>query len=90
MAAGKITVRNRSGLHLRPAAELTKICAPLDSKITIVAGEKKVDPKSVLMLMSAGIGKGTEIEVITEGPNADAHLQIILSAIEGGLGEGEE
>lgn len=90
MASGKITVTNRSGLHMRPAAELAKLCVPMTSKITIIAGDKKVDPKSVLRLMSAGIKKGTEIEVITEGPDAEADLKAILEAIAGGFGENEE
>jgi len=90
MASGKIVVNNKSGLHLRPATEFSKICGPMSSNITIVAGEKKVNPKSVLMLMSAGIKKGTEIEIITEGPNAEADLQVLLDAIKSGLGEGEE
>ncbi len=81
---------NKSGLHLRPATEFSKLCAPMKCDITIVAGEKRVNPKSVLMLMSAGISKGTEIEIITEGEDAEANLQILLDAIKGGLGEGEE
>ena len=53
MVKGTITVNNKSGLHLRPASELAKIAGKLTSDITIVAGEKKVNPKSVLILMSA-------------------------------------
>ena len=87
MVMGTITVNNKSGLHLRPASELAKIAGKLTSDITIIAGEKKVNPKSVLILMSAGITKGTTIDITCEGPNEEADLQVMLDAIAGGLGE---
>lgn len=89
MVKGTITVNNKSGLHLRPATELANIAGKLDSEITIVAGEKRVNPKSTLILMSAGIKKGTTIEVICEGESEEADLKVVLEAIAGGLGEGE-
>ncbi len=90
MVKGTITVNNKSGLHLRPASELAKIAGKLTSDITIVAGDKKVNPKSVLILMSAGIKKGTTIDIICEGENEEADLKTMLDAIAGGLGEGTE
>lgn len=87
MVKGTITVNNKSGLHLRPASELAKIAGRLSSDITIIAGEKRVNPKSVLILMSAGITKGTTIDITCEGPNEEADLQVMLDAIAGGLGE---
>ena len=87
MVKGTITVNNKSGLHLRPASELAKIAGKLTSDITIIAGENKVNPKSVLILMSAGITKGTTIDITCEGPNEEADLQVMLDAIAGGLGE---
>lgn len=87
MVSEKITVTNKSGLHLRPAAELSRIAGKMTSNIAIIAGDKRVDPKSVLILMSAGIKKGTEIEVQCEGENEEADLKELLSAIAGGLGE---
>ncbi len=89
MVKGTITVNNKSGLHLRPASELAKIAGKLRSEITIVTGEKRVNPKSVLILMSAGITKGTTIDIICEGESEEADLKVMLDAIASGLGEGE-
>ena len=88
MVSQKTTVINQSGLHLRPAAELSKLASKLTSEITIVAGDKKVDPKRLIMLMSAGITKGTEIEVFCIGVNEKEDLHTLIKAIESGLGEG--
>lgn len=90
MIKGKTTVKNKSGLHLRPASELARIAGKLGSKITLVAGDKKVDPKSILILMGAGIRKGTEVEIICEGDTEEEDLKIMLDAIDSGFGEGIE
>lgn len=90
MVSQKTTVINKSGLHLRPAADLSKLASSLSSDITIVAGTKRVNPKSVLILMGAEITKGTEIEIICEGENEVEDLQKLIEAIESGLGEGTE
>lgn len=90
MVSQKTTVVNKSGLHLRPAADLSKLASSMTSDITIVAGDKKVNPKSVLILMSAAITQGTEIEIICEGENEEEDLRRLVEAIESGLGEGTE
>lgn len=90
MVSQKTTVINKSGLHLRPAADLSKLASSMTSDITIVAGDKKVNPKSVLILMSAAITQGTEIEIICEGENEEEDLRRLVEAIESGLGEGTE
>ena len=87
MVSEKITVKNMSGLHLRPAGELSKIAAKCPSNITLVKGEKRVNPKSVLILMSAGIMCGDEITVECVGETEVQDLKTILDAIASGLGE---
>ncbi len=87
MVSQKITVKNASGLHARPASELAKICTKCTSDIAIVVGEKRINPKSILILMSAAIRCGTEIVVECNGEAEQEDLQTIINAIEDGLGE---
>lgn len=87
MVSKTITVKNKSGFHLRPAGNLTKIATSCASNITIIKGEKFVNPKSVLILMAAGIMCGDEIVVQCEGPTEEADLKTLIDAIESGLGE---
>lgn len=89
MVKGTITINNKSGLHLRPASELARIAGRLTSDIRLIKGDKTVDPKSVLILMSAGITKGSTIEITCEGPDEESDLKVMLDAIASGLGEGE-
>ena len=87
MVSQKITVKNASGLHARPASELAKLCTKCNSDIAIVIGEKRINPKSILILMSAAIRCGTEIVVECNGETEQEDLQAIINAIEDGLGE---
>lgn len=90
MVSQKTTVVNKSGLHLRPAGNLSKLAASMTSEITIAGREKKVNPKNVLKLMSAGFTKGTEIEITCEGENEAEDLKRLVEAIQSGLGERTE
>ncbi len=87
MVSEVIKVRNKTGLHLRPATELVKICEPMKSKVTLIKGAKRINPKSVIMLMGGGIKCGDEITVEVDGENEAEDLQKILDAINGGFGE---
>ncbi len=87
MVSAKTTVINKSGLHLRPAADLAKLASKFTCDVTIAAGEKKVNPKSVLNLMGAEITKGTDIEIICDGVDEEDALAKIKEAIDSGLGE---
>jgi phosphocarrier protein len=87
MVSQKITVLNKSVLHLRPAGLLSKIAATCKSNISLVKGEKRVNPKSVLILMSGGIKCGDEIVVECDGDSEEEDLRTIIDAINSGLGE---
>lgn len=87
MVESTIYLRNKTGLHLRPATELSQLCAKMDSEINIIFGDKHINPKSVLMLLSAGIKQGSKILIQVEGPNELEDLKTIEDAINGGFGE---
>ena len=86
MVSQKVTVSNPTGIHARPAATLAKTAAPFKSSI-LVAGEKRLQAKSVLNLMSAAIKCGTEITVECDGEDEAEALKTVVEAIESGLGE---
>lgn len=87
MVSEKITVKNPSGLHLRPAGMLSQIASKCASDVTLVKGDKRVNPKSVLILMAAGIKCGDEITVECSGETEGQDLRTVVDAIESGLGE---
>lgn len=87
MLSRKITIKNPSGLHLRPAGVLSQTAMKFKSDIVIEYGEKRIVAKSVLNVMAAGIKSGTEVNLIVEGEDEEEAMKTLVEAIESGLGE---
>ncbi len=83
MVSQKITVTNKSGLHLRPASELSKIAVNCKSNITIIKDNQRINPKSILNLMNASIKCGDEIIIECIGDTAEQDFQVIMSTFLG-------
>ena len=87
MVSGKVTIVNKQGLHARPAGVFVKEMANFQSNITLINGEKKVNAKRVMQVMTACIKCGTEIEIQCEGPDEAEMLQAAIDLIKSGLGD---
>jgi len=85
MVSKKVTIKNPTGLHLRPAGELCKTAIQFKSKVTFDGGTSNA--KSVLSVLGACVKSGDEIELICEGEDEEEALKKMVEAIEAGLGE---
>jgi len=83
-------VINATGLHARPASDFVKEAKKFEAKINIRklddTGEG-VNAKSIMRLLSAGISKGTKIEISAEGADETAAVDALVALIESGFGE---
>lgn len=57
MKTEKITLKNETGLHARPASEIVKIASKYQSTISLIANGKTINAKSILNIMAAGINQ---------------------------------
>lgn len=87
MVSKKVTIKNPTGLHLRPAGELCKTAMQFKAKITFSFGGGTSNAKSVLSVLGACVKSGDEIELICEGEDEEEALKKMVEAIEAGLGE---
>lgn len=87
MVSQKVTIKNPSGLHLRPAGELCKEAMKYKSLVTFLYRENTANAKSVLSVLGACIKCGDEIELRCEGEDEQEALDSIVQMIESGLGE---
>ena len=87
MVSQKVTIKNPTGLHLRPAGNLCKEAMQFQSLITFTFRESTANAKSVLSVLGACIKSGDEIEIHCDGPDENEALAAIVSAVESGLGE---
>lgn len=87
MVSKKVTIKNPTGLHLRPAGELCKTAMQFKSKVTFSFDGGTSNAKSVLSVLGACVKSGNEIELICEGEDEEEALKKMVEAIEAGLGE---
>ena len=66
-----ITIKNKQGLHARPAALFVQIANKFSSDITIAKGRQKINGKSIMGIMMLAAGAGSKITVIADGEDAD-------------------
>ena len=75
MISKEITIRLENGLEARPVAMLVQVASQFDSTIYLEAGEKKVNAKSIMGMMSLGLDTGEKVTAIIEGSDEEAALE---------------
>ena len=82
-----LIVRNRAGLHTRPAAMLVKLAAKFKSDIYLNRDGYDINAKSIIGVMTLAAEQGSELLLTAEGADeADAITELKL-LFENGFGE---
>ena len=63
---------NCEGLEGRPIAMLVQKASQFSSKVHIEIGNKKVNAKSIMGMMSLSVCGGDEVMIVTEGADEEA------------------
>ncbi len=90
MAEATIQVKNKVGLHARPASLFVQTAAKFSSKIKVknlTTNGNFVDAKSIIMVLTLGVMKNHEVVIQTDGTDADAALSALKSLIDSDFGE---
>jgi phosphocarrier protein FPr len=85
-----VSIRNRLGLHARPAVLVVRMAATYQGKVEVrnaTNGRGPVSAASMNGLLSLGARQGHRLEFGAQGPQARAALAGIASLIESGFGE---
>ncbi len=72
-----VTVNCVDGLDARPIAMLVQKASQFSSTVHIEVGNKKVNAKSIMGMMSLSVGSGETVTVIAEGVDEEAAVQEI-------------
>ena len=67
----ELVIKNRTGLHARPAALFVQVANKFESDITIVKEDQKVNGKSIMGILMLAAEKGARIEIVAEGDDAE-------------------
>lgn len=87
MKEATTSIENKTGIHARPASLFVNTANKFKSSIKIKAKGKTVDAKSILMIMSMGLVKGTEITLVAEGPDEEQAINELKALVDNKFGE---
>lgn len=82
-----VVIKNRSGLHTRPAATLVKTAARFKAEFTIIKGDMQINGKSIIGVMTLAAEQGAELTLRFEGTDEAAAAEAIVTLFENGFDE---
>ncbi|HZL72041.1 MAG TPA: HPr family phosphocarrier protein [Planctomycetota bacterium] len=81
-----VTILNRKGLHVRPAAAFAKEASRFKSKIRILRDGRSFDGKSSLDLLMIAAVPGTRLIIQAEGEDAEEAASELARFVDGKFG----
>ena len=85
MISKDVTVQNSVGLHARPATFFVQKANSYQSSVWVEKGDRRINAKSLLGVLSLGIGKGTAITLIADGVDEEEALGGLFDMIQKGI-----
>ena len=90
MVSRKITIQNNQGLHApRPVAFFIQKANSYKASIWVEKGDRRVNAKSLLGVLSLAVTKGMEITLLADGADENTALSGLAELLETGLAEFE-
>ena len=87
MVFKKMIITNKSGLHARPASLFVELANKFKSEIFIKKENITVNAKSIMGVMTLGVGKNTELIIQANGLDEEEALDRLVKIIESGFNE---
>jgi len=78
----KLIVRNKQGLHARPAALFVQVANRFEANITVSRDEEKVNGKSIMGILMLGAEQGSEIILEADGKDAEDALKELEQVVD--------
>ncbi|NLM17721.1 MAG: HPr family phosphocarrier protein [Candidatus Riflebacteria bacterium] len=87
MKRKEVEIKNKLGLHARPASMVVKLAAKYESEIKLIKDDTEVNAKSILGVMMLAAGPGQRITIFADGPDEAEAVSAIEELIMSGFGE---
>ena len=80
-AAATANICNTRGLHARASAKFVKLAASFDAEVHVTRDGVTVNALSIMGLLMLGAGNGCGIEIVAEGPEAEAAVAALADLV---------
>ena len=81
-AAATANICNSRGLHARASAKFVKLASSFDAEVHVTRDGVTVNALSIMGLLMLGAGNGCGIEIVAEGPEAEAAVAALAELVD--------
>ncbi|MFA6857514.1 MAG: HPr family phosphocarrier protein [Treponema sp.] len=82
MIEKQLVVKNRAGIHARPAAIIAQTANKFTCEITLARDDTTVNAKSIMGVITMAAGYNTTLTLTADGPDEKAAVQAIEALFE--------
>ncbi len=82
MIEKRFTIKNKLGIHARPAGQLVKVASHFKSAIYIARNKTEINAKSIMGVLMLEAGHGSEIVIRIDGEDEYSALEAIEELID--------
>lgn len=87
MIEREVVIRNKAGIHTRPASLLVKLAAKFKSEFFIIKEGFQINGKSIIGVMSLAAEYGSTLTLKFDGPDEEKASEEVVKYFEEGFGE---
>ncbi len=87
MIEQEVTIKNRAGMHTRPAAALVKLAAKYKAEFFIEKDGLEINGKSIIGVMTLAAEQGSTLLLKFDGEDEEAARKEIVGLIDRGFDE---
>jgi len=82
-----VTIRNKLGLHVRPASLFVERASKFKSDIYIIKDGERVNGKSIMGVLSLAAEQGSDLTIRAEGEDCEEAVEALSELVEEGFNE---
>ena len=83
----EVTVRNRAGIHTRPASMIVRAAAKYAADFYIEKDHYQINGKSIIGVMTLAAEQGSQLRLLFSGDDAEKAAEEIVGLFDDGFGE---
>jgi len=87
MIERELTVRNKAGIHTRPASMIVRTASKYDAEVFLRRDRYEINAKSVIGVMTLAAEKGATLQLVVDGEDEAEAADALQDLFEDGFGE---
>lgn len=87
MLTQEVEVKNRAGVHTRPASLIVRTAAKFKSDFSIIKDNYEINGKSIIGVMTLAAEQGARLTLQFEGEDEQEAAEAVVALFEDGFGE---